>query len=482
MSPGSALWNGVRAVALRPPRANPVGSGPGLFILLTIVYYAVAIAIAMTEVGRPWTVVPYGVTTVLTDALLTLFAAWVLVRVMQRDDIVWGVAAILLAATIATSVVVHWPLSWAAAKLIARGHVIVAVLFDLVSRGWWLFVLLVVAHWLAPRSVGRALVAALLGYAVSAAAWWWLPAMPVLTTAKVAVPPVAVVDAPKDSSEDDEDDADSAKEPDFDAEAVIYNQRDLLDAATAKLRPQTPGVVDLYVVAFAGDAGENVFRNEAEYAEKLFAQRFGAEGRVLVLENNAATVATRPLATLTNLTWALDDVAKTMDPAEDVLLLYVTTHGSHDHELLVDLAPLPLDQIAPEDLADALATKPGIRWKVVVVNACYSGGFIEALHDDSTLVITSARADRTSFGCGADSDITYFGKAFLTEALNQTTSIPDAFRQAQKSVAEWEDKDKEEHSEPQMASTRSIEAKLATWQRQLKPGEPVPFAPAESTP
>ncbi len=291
----------------------------------------------MTEVGRPWTVVPYGVTTVLTDALLTLFAAWVLVRVMQRDDIVWGVAAILLAATIATSVVVHWPLSWAAAKLIARGHVIVAVLFDLVSRGWWLFVLLVVAHWLAPRSVGRALVAALLGYAVSAAAWWWLPAMPVLTTAKVAAPPVAVVDAPKGSSEDDEDDADSAKEPDFDAEAVIYNQRDLLDAATAKLRPQTPGVVDLYVVAFAGDAEENVFRNEAEYAEKLFAQRFGAEGRVLVLENNAATVATRPLATLTNLTWALDDVAKTMDPAEDVLLLYVTTHGSHDHELLVDL-------------------------------------------------------------------------------------------------------------------------------------------------
>ena len=73
----------------------------------------------------------------------------------------------------------------------------------------------------------------------------------------------------------------------------------------------------------------------------------------------------------------------------------------------------------PDDLADALKTNPGIRWKVVVVNACYSGGFVDALRDDSTLVITSARADRTSFGCGADSDITYFGKAFLAEALNQ---------------------------------------------------------------
>jgi hypothetical protein len=199
---------------------------------------------------------------------------------------------------------------------------------------------------------------------------------------------------------------------------------------------------------------------------------------VLVLENNPATVATRPLATLTNLTWALDDIAKKMDPAEDVLLLYLTTHGSHDHELLVDLDPLPLDQIAPEDLADALKTKPTIRWKVLVVNACYSGGFIDALRDDSTLVITSARADRTSFGCGADSDITYFGKAFLAEALNRTTSIPEAFAQASKSVAAWETADDDEHSEPQIASTHSIEAKLAAWQRGLRPGEPVPFAPA----
>ena len=118
-----------------------------------------------------------------------------------------------------------------------------------------------------------------------------------------------------------------------------------------------------------------------------------------------------------------------------------------------------------------------MRWKVVVVNACYSGGFVDALRDDSTLVITSARADRTSFGCGADSDITYFGKAFLAEALNRTTSIPDAFAHAKKSVAEWEDRDKEEHSEPQIATTRSIEAKLEAWERALKPG-PVPFSPA----
>jgi hypothetical protein len=336
-------------------------------------------------------------------------------------------------------------------------------------------VLLVVAHWLAPASVARAFFAALLGYAVSAAAWWWLPAMPVLVTGTAdTTTPVVATNAP-DTASDSEAGNDGA--PTFDAEQVIYDQRDLLDAAAAKLKPQTPGVVDLYVVVFAGDAQENVFRNEAEYAEKLFSERFGAAGRVLVLQNSAATVATRPLATLTSLTWALDDVAKTMDPAEDVLLVYVTTHGSADHELLVDMDPLPLDQIAPDDLADALATKPGVRWKVVVVNACYSGGFVDALHDDSTLVITSARADRASFGCGADSDITYFGKAFLAGALNETTSITDAFARAKRSIGEWETRDGEEHSEPQIATTRSIEAKLATWERGLKAGPAVPFVP-----
>lgn len=478
----ATLWNGLRAVALRAPRINPVEIGPGVFLALILVYIGVAIALATIEVARPWTFIPFGLTTVLTDSLLTLAAAWVLVRAMQRDGIVWGVASLLLAATIATSVVVHWPLGWAEAALAHQQHLIAALLIEIVSRGWWLGVLIAVAHWLAPRQKIRAVVAGLLAYAVSAAIWWWVPAMPLLTTAHVTTPAPVTTTAPESPDDDGDDETEpEGTTPSFDAEQVIYNQQNLLDEAEAKLKPQTPGVVDLYVIAFAGDANEGVFHNEAEYVEKLFGERFGAEGRVLVLENNAATVDTRPLATLTNLSWALDDVAKKMDPAEDVLLLYVTTHGSHDHQLLVDLDPLPLDQIGPDDLADALKTKPGIRWKVLVVNACYSGGFVDVLRDDSTMVITSARADRTSFGCGVDSDITYFGKAFLAEALNNTTSIPEAFAQAKKSVAEWETADKEEHSEPQIASTRSIEAKLETWRRRLKPGPAVPFAPASAS-
>jgi hypothetical protein len=230
------------------------------------------------------------------------------------------------------------------------------------------------------------------------------------------------------------------------------------------------------VIAFAGDGSETVFRNEAEYVERLFAARFGAAGHTLVLQNHPGTVATRPLATLTNLRASIAAMAARMDPANDILFVYLTSHGSEDHELYVSLDPLPLNAIAPTDLADALRTSPSVRWKVLVVNACYAGGFIDALVDDSTLVMAAARHDRTSFGCGSESDITYFGKALLAEALNRTTSFTEAFAMARASVDEWEKRDAiAEHSEPRIATSRSIEAKLETWRRTLLPAPPVPF-------
>ena len=479
------LLDGLRAAFLRHPRGTTMTSGAGLFIALIAVYLAISLGITWFDAG-PGQLDPAGISTVLVDSLLTLIAAWLLTRLAQRRDIVWGAASVLLAATIATAAVIHWPLDHIASALLEHDHALLAGLINLLSRIWWFLVLIVFAHWLAPRGPGRALVAALLAYAVSAAAWWWLPATPLLSPAHTSSADVADSDAgdttaPADDTTpttDESQDNVAAAQPSFDAEEVMYNQPALLDAALAKLAPQTPGKVDLYVVAFASDAEEDLFRNEAEYAERLFAQRFNANGHVLVLENNAATVATRPLATWTNLHHALDAIANKMDPAEDILLVYLTTHGSEDHQLLVDLDPLPLDQIEPEDLADALKTAPGIRWKVIVVNACYSGGFVDALRDDSTMVMTSARADRTSFGCGVESDLTYFGKAFLVDALNKTTSLRDAFDLAKQSVATWENADKEEHSEPQLATSPSIEAKLAAWQKQLRAPAAVPFAPA----
>jgi hypothetical protein len=83
------------------------------------------------------------------------------------------------------------------------------------------------------------------------------------------------------------------------------------------------------------------------------------------------------------------------------------------------------------------------------------------------MIITAAREDRTSFGCGSDSQVTWFGKAFLTEALNRTTDFHEAFLQAKKTIAGWEKRDHETPSEPQFWEGPLIEAKLAAWRATL---------------
>jgi hypothetical protein len=170
-----------------------------------------------------------------------------------------------------------------------------------------------------------------------------------------------------------------------------------------------------------------------------------------------------------------------MDPQQDILLLYLTTHGSQDHTLLVDMDPLPLDQIGAQDLGGILAAHP-FKWKVVVVNACYSGGFIPSLQSAGTLVLTAARSDRSSFGCGNDSAATYFGRAWLVDALNRTPDFIAAFDQARDEIAGWERKERLLPSEPQMAAGRGIAGQLARWRQGLEPGPAVPFQPATRQP
>ncbi|MCX7512360.1 C13 family peptidase [Frateuria hangzhouensis] len=260
-------------------------------------------------------------------------------------------------------------------------------------------------------------------------------------------------------------------------EQVLYAQPRLVDDALHELSPRIPGKTNLYLLAFAADGSEDVFRNEAEYAARLFTGRFGPTAHALVLENHAGTLARRPLATWTNLEDALDGLARAMDPQQDILLLYLTTHGSEDHTLLVDMDPLPLDQIGAQELGAILAARP-FKWKVVVVNACYSGGFIPPLQGDGTLVLTAARSDRSSFGCGNDSAATYFGRAWLIDALNRTPDVIAAFAQARDEIARWEQRDQLTPSEPQMAVGKGIAEKLARWRQGLEPGPAVPFRPA----
>ncbi|WP_437882709.1 C13 family peptidase [Pseudomonas sp. LRF_L74] len=235
-------------------------------------------------------------------------------------------------------------------------------------------------------------------------------------------------------------------------EIGLLTQGHLLDQAIAALPASTPAV-ELYSLTLAGDGNQSVFLREADYVAKLLQERFGAYGNI-TLANHREHIADRPMATRETLARAVRALAE-RSGKEDLLFIYLTSHGSHDHQLSLDQPRMNLDSLAANDLATLLEPIRD-RYKVVVISACYSGGFIPALKDDKTLVMTAARPDRVSFGCSEENDFTYFGRALFADALNQTDDLQRAFELARQHVAEWEKEDDFEPSEPQIWAPQGV--------------------------
>ncbi|HEX2197302.1 MAG TPA: C13 family peptidase, partial [Burkholderiales bacterium] len=175
-----------------------------------------------------------------------------------------------------------------------------------------------------------------------------------------------------------------------DAEAALYAQGKLLDAALASLKRGEPGKIDMYLLGVAGDGSQEVFRREVDFVQKSFAERFGTAGRSVALINSRNTLTSAPVASVTSIRAALKAIGERMNRDQDILFLFMTSHGSKEHELTLNHAAMPLRGLPAAQLGELLR-ESRIKWKVVVVSACYSGGFVDALQDDGTLVITAAR-------------------------------------------------------------------------------------------
>lgn len=257
------------------------------------------------------------------------------------------------------------------------------------------------------------------------------------------------------------------------------SQLTMLDAALAGLPAQRPGVTDIYVLGVAGDADEDVFPNEVAYLRELSAKRWGAEGRMISLVNQPALGHGGPpqvLATADSIGHALNGLGRTLDPNEDVLFLYLTSHGLHDNSVYLHTGRDQEDYLAPAQLARML-DEAHIGNAVIVVSACFSGAFVPALISPQRMVITAARKDRPSFGCGNTDSATWFGRAFLIEALNATNDFARAYTLAAGNVRRREKEQGERPSEPQFQNGRTVAAVLDQWRAGLPetPAVPYPF-------
>ena len=138
--------------------------------------------------------------------------------------------------------------------------------------------------------------------------------------------------------------------------------------------------------------------------------------------------------------------------APDGCLIYFTSHGSPDGVVVGD------DIFSPKDFARMVNNACASRPTVVVVSACFSGVFVPYLRGANRFVLTAARPDRTSFGCGQANRYTFFDECFLS-SIGATHDFPDLAVETRRCVASREVKENmSPPSEPQVAIGTGVAA------------------------
>ena len=258
------------------------------------------------------------------------------------------------------------------------------------------------------------------------------------------------------------------------AQALAEHRR--LDTALATLAPQRPGQVDAYVVAVALDS-DPVFGREAREAGRVLTRRYGATGHSITLAgSDGSAESTLAMGSPANLTAVLSRIAELMDKNEDVLVLYTTSHGA-PWGIVYNDGDQGFGAISPTRLWTTLSTL-GIQNRLLLVSACFAGVFVPLLASDTTAILTAASADRTSFGCQADQDWTFFGDATINHALRKPQPFAAAAAEATGLIGGWEGQGRLTPSQPQLSVGAGAQRWLAALEAHLPPTTPLVGRPA----
>jgi hypothetical protein len=234
--------------------------------------------------------------------------------------------------------------------------------------------------------------------------------------------------------------------PRINVAAVELSQPSLLEAEVNKLLPERKGTADIYAIGIAGWSDQDVFVKELNGGLAALDQAIGLDRGTVRLVNHADTTETLPVANRTNFASVVHSVAKIMDKNEDVLLIFITSHGGPTGVGLRLEGEFAL--LSPDHIATVL-DREGIKNRLLIVSACYSGVFVKRLASPDTVVLTAADADNPSFGCSNERDWTYFGDALFNQNLGAGVSLEHAFKKAKAKISEWEARDKLPASNPQ---------------------------------
>ena len=246
--------------------------------------------------------------------------------------------------------------------------------------------------------------------------------------------------------------------PQIDVAAIELSQPSLIEAEVKRLLPEQKGTADIYAIGIAGWSDQDVFVKELNGGLDALDKAIGLDRGAVRLANHADTTETLPIASRTNFASAVHAIAKIMNRDEDVLLIFITSHGGPTGVGL-RLAGAFNVVLSPDHIA-AVLEREGIKNRLLIVSACYAGVFVKRLASPDAIVLTAADEDNVSFGCSNERDWTYFGDALFNHNLGAGVSLEQAFENAKEKISQWEARDELPPSNPQGFFGASLSKKL----------------------
>jgi hypothetical protein len=152
-----------------------------------------------------------------------------------------------------------------------------------------------------------------------------------------------------------------------------------------------------------------------------------------------------------------DKLSELANRAHGGCLLYFSSHGSPSGLVLGERI------LTPVGLGDMISDACGDRPTIVVISACYSGVFLRALEAANRMILTAARPDRASFGCGATNKYPYYDDCFLS-SIDGSTGFRKLALRTRRCVARMEHATQmSPPSEPQIFIGNTIASRLPEW-------------------
>ena len=117
----------------------------------------------------------------------------------------------------------------------------------------------------------------------------------------------------------------------------------------------------MYFLGVAGYGAQAVFRREVLFAKDYFDKSLNTSGRSIVLINDKQKVDKHPLATKTSISRTLHGLSEKMDPEQDILFVYLSSHGSKSHEFSPNQPGLKIGDLSAQSFAKMIEDVPIIQ-------------------------------------------------------------------------------------------------------------------------